>query len=568
MARTMEIKLVLSGMQQASAGMRQIADQTRDLNRTRILPRVMPADQAKTLQTPAPKFLRGPEQRLQEIAQQRASLPQVADPGKREAIGKDLDRAEFLAKRSIALHQRRMENPEESLNGPGLLELFRDLNGLIKSMVAGNPGAVIHHLARGIKLLSNTGGLNIQQKLARTNLPIPAGGSTAGPSAAAVNQAAMQAVISKMGMAGKPFGFTDPTQGMGDPAQVAGSLAPLLASLGKLGGTVLAVVAVLAVLVLAIAATVAVVKTLAGMLLSTAQALAEFHRSVLLSGGNEKSAAFLSRLGLSAQNAAGFRGGLDDPLAQATAASVGVRTGGPMPFGRMDSGKMLEDFIKAVAGIEDQSTRMRKALMVGQPELIEQIELYRRHAKTIDADSAVMGGIFDKESTQQAADFMFQLDRVGKSFQNIMFALAKPFLKDASKWLKGFADTLQQVAQFVNQHGALIKKQLIAVFVVFYNLAKWLAIIITGLLNPTAGAALHEMFRKLEEMTKKWIGAPDQNAALDANTQALQSNTTALQAGTHGGGDRARGAIPSHMRGILLEKAIAGNSLRLGAFMP
>lgn len=538
MARTMEIKLVLSGMQQASAGMRQIADQTRDLNRTRILPRVGPADADRTLRMPVPRFLKGPEQRLQEIAQQRANLPQV-EPVRRQAIAKDLDRAEFLAKRSIVLHQRRMDNPEESLNRPGLLELFGEMNGLLKAMTQGNAVGVVQQLARGIQLISNTGGLNISQKLARANLPIPAGAPTLLPT----------------GTTASP--------------QVAGAMAPMLASLGKMGAVVLAVVAVLAVLALAVAATVAAVKTFSGMLLSTAQALAEFHRSVLLSGGNEKSAAFLSQLGLGAANAQGFRGGLDDPLAQAAAASVGVRTGGPMPFGRMDSGKMLEDFIRNVAAIEDPMQRMRKALMVGQPELIEQIELYRRHSATIKADTAVTSGVFDKESTQQAADFQFQLGRVGQAFQNIMFALSKPFLKDASKWLKGFADTLQQAAVFVNQHGAMIKQQLVGVFVVFYNLVKWLTIIIGGILTMGTGTGpLMLMFAKLEELSKKWLGAPDQSSALDANTAATQANTAAMQAGTHGGGDRARGAIPAHLKGILLEKAIAGNSLRLGAFMP
>lgn len=607
MARTMEIKLVLSGMQQASAGMRQISDQTRDLNRTRILPRVMPADQAKTLQMPAPRFLKGPEQRLQEIAQQRARLPQVADPGKREAIGKDLDRAEFLAKRSIVLHQR-MDNPEESLNRPGLLELFGEMNGLLKAMTQGNPAAVVHQLARGIKLLSATGGLNIQQKLARANLPIPAnGGGLPTPTLPPVS--------------GQTAG------GAGQLGSMAARAARVFGSVAGKGG-LLAIV--LAALVVAVTAAVVVYKTFIEAIKTAADALSKFKDDTAITGGNEKSTAFLGQLGLDPKTAMGFRASLDDPTAYGAAASVGVRTGGPMPYGRMDSGKMLEQFIRGVSKIEDPMQRLRKVTAVGHPELIKQVELYRRHGKTIDKDTGLKTRLLgDKESQLAAGDFVFQLGRVQEAFGEIMTALGKPFLRDAATWTEWLADALKGLASYLNENGKAIKDTVSAFYPLFeifrripqvvanfpklpamihdafvgaiknvvsfvqkhfpvvaevfsnvfnavLGFIKGIAMAIAGVMGgPKAQADLEKQFKSAEQQFQKWLEpmlkSDSENRlakAIDENTKATQDLTVALPSGTHGGGERARGAIPSHLKGILLERAIMGNALRLGAFNP
>lgn len=120
---------------------------------------------------PQARFIKGPNQRLADIATQRGQLSGVADQAHRGRISGDLDRAERNAKRSILLDQRRRDNPEV-MQGPGLLELFGSLNSLVGNLRQGNAVGAVKELTRGIRMLGDTrpGGLNIAQKLSRAGL--------------------------------------------------------------------------------------------------------------------------------------------------------------------------------------------------------------------------------------------------------------------------------------------------------------------------------------------------------------------------------------------------------------
>lgn len=86
------------------------------------------------------RFTRGPHQRLLDLAQERADAPSISDPALRAATMKDIQRAEFLAGRSVTLQNRRNKDPN-ALGGPGLLELFTDLNKKIGGLGGGVGGA-------------------------------------------------------------------------------------------------------------------------------------------------------------------------------------------------------------------------------------------------------------------------------------------------------------------------------------------------------------------------------------------------------------------------------------------
>lgn len=107
---------------------------------------------------PAARFTRGPAQRLMDLQQQRANLPFISDPAQRQAVSQDIQRAEFLARRSIVLQARRNANPK-ALGGPGLLELFTDLNAKIGGLGgAGGAGGASRGVGGLIASLKGVGG--------------------------------------------------------------------------------------------------------------------------------------------------------------------------------------------------------------------------------------------------------------------------------------------------------------------------------------------------------------------------------------------------------------------------
>jgi hypothetical protein len=140
------------------------------------------------------RFISGPNQRLETIASQ---MPQAVLQNNVAAVA-DLERAKRLSERSIALDQRRKDDPEH-LTRPGLLELFSQMNGLLAKLSRGDlmgAGAKIIQLGGG----RNTGGgLNIQQMQA-FGLSSVAGGASGGASAGGGAAAGMLRAAGPIGM--------------------------------------------------------------------------------------------------------------------------------------------------------------------------------------------------------------------------------------------------------------------------------------------------------------------------------------------------------------------------------
>jgi hypothetical protein len=103
------------------------------------------------------RFMSGPNQQLARIAAQRVEAQAQGN----QAALRDLDILEFRAKRAKVLGERRLAGGAGALNGPGLLDLFGDLNSAIGGLRSGGFSGALH----GITLLRGAeGGLNIQQK--------------------------------------------------------------------------------------------------------------------------------------------------------------------------------------------------------------------------------------------------------------------------------------------------------------------------------------------------------------------------------------------------------------------
>lgn len=103
------------------------------------------------------RFISGPNQRLETIA---AQMPQAVLQNNVAAVA-DLERAKRLAERSIALDQRRKDDPEH-LSRPGLLELFSQMNNLLGKLSRGDVAGSIITLGR-MSGRNVGGGVNIQQ---------------------------------------------------------------------------------------------------------------------------------------------------------------------------------------------------------------------------------------------------------------------------------------------------------------------------------------------------------------------------------------------------------------------
>lgn len=107
------------------------------------------------------RFAGGPNQRLMQIAEQRGRLDQIADPGLRAAVEKDLAIQEFRAQRSLALHDRATKR---GVDAPGLLELLGkvaggDGGGVLKSLggILGGGGGAAAAGAGGAGVLGALG---------------------------------------------------------------------------------------------------------------------------------------------------------------------------------------------------------------------------------------------------------------------------------------------------------------------------------------------------------------------------------------------------------------------------
>jgi len=595
MARGMEITLRLAGLQQASAGLRQYAQ---DAQAAQGAAKTLQDVQLKPPTVRGKPFLSGPEQKLLKIQEQRQRLPEVENPLERAAIGKDLDRSEFLAKRSIVLHQRRMENPEESLNRPGLLELFSDLNSLLKGIVSSRGAVdVLRNVGLGVKLLSAPGGLNIQQKVARAGInPAPVVGAAA---AQAVTQ-----VTGKFNAAALAAGHAGIARQLqqGAPPRVAAQAAQATQGLavatadttGAMEGLLSVVSAAPVPVKVALAGFIAgalAVKVLADAAVQAAQSLNSVGVAAMQSGGSAGDIARLKGLGINPEQAGSTAGNLrqrisSDPFARATAARFGI-SAIPRELRGMNEARLLE---KAIDGLRNSYKRnipiigeeraaleqLRQAQVLDLESVIALARGSDRLWKAQKRDAKVLEGIYDADSVKIAAELNAEMDRTKVLSEAWQVALGKPVLRDATNALHGFNDALRSVAAGANSLQKWGDRSVNPRTDPNNNLTPWkmfrrLALeFAANRIMPGGGAVggwINDWLNKQEQAEKKKAKPGDRETEAQRKLrEAIEALTAALPTGTHGGGPGAQSAIPSDLRGPMLDAAIAGNTLRQGGY--
>lgn len=443
---------------------------------------------------PAARFLKGPQQRLAEIAAQRQALPTVTDPKQRAQIEQDLARAEFLAQRSIKLHERRMVNPAESLNRPGLLELFGSLNDLLRSIASGNAVGAVRELAQGIKLVSDVGGLNISQKLSRTALGgigagLPGTGTSGGgasgfnPNARGVfNLSQIQAGHAQLakgaatspgslsqfvmpGSVGAKIGNSRVMSGavnlFGGVGNALGKAVPAIgkvaASAGPLGAAFVGLAAVTGGLVLVVGAVALGIHLFSEGLKHAIADLVSFRGALTQSGGSPGSVAQLTAFGIAPDQVAGmgqaFRdrtaAGGGDVYGQIGRARLGLNPtmGGPM--GNPDTAADLVQAIEGLRKISDRGERLRVARMTGTEGLLgaagTSTGVFREMRQDAGVSASIRG---DKQTGQAAADLQANAGRLFSNLGAMVTAWMKPFTAP----LSAFVGNLATLARFGAQH--------------------------------------------------------------------------------------------------------------------
>lgn len=441
---------------------------------------------------PAARFIKGPEQRLAEIAAQRQALPTITDPRQRARIEADLARAEFLAQRSIKLHERRMVNPAESLNRPGLLELFGELNSLVKHLATGNVVGVVKDLALGIKLVSDVGGLNVTQKVARSVignvgaglLGTGGGGATgfnpnargvfslsqvqAGHAQIAKGAATSPGNLSQFVLPGSTTarignsrvlsGAVNAFSGIGRAVgQAVPAIGKVAASAGPLGAAFVGLAAVTGGLVLVVGAVALGLHLFTEGLKHAVEDLITFRAAMTQSGGNASSVAQLAAFGLAPDQIAGlgqsFRertaAGSGDVFGQIGRARLGMTPTLGGPLGNPDTAGDLVRAIEGLRAISSPTERLRVARMTGTESLLgaagASVSVFREMRQDAGVSASIRG---DQQAGQDASDLAANGKRLFANLGAAVTAWMKPFIAP----LSAFVGNLATLARFGAQH--------------------------------------------------------------------------------------------------------------------
>lgn len=184
------------------------------------------------------QFASGPNQQLAEAMQQLEAAKVANNP----LAVRDAARSIRLKERAIALDDRRKGDPDH-LTRPGLLELFSDLNNLMRNFRSGNLGAGAHTLA-SLMGRNEGGGINMQQLLGqggligaqnRTAVQAAGGARLMALAANPITIAAGAAAVQIMAMAAASRMAASALTAIGSPSAAAGASPGEVAALRALG---------------------------------------------------------------------------------------------------------------------------------------------------------------------------------------------------------------------------------------------------------------------------------------------------------------------------------------------
>lgn len=293
----------------------------------------------------------------------------------------------------------------------------------------------------------------------------------------------------------------------------------------------------------------AAVKTLADITTAAAERLQDLARVSTETGGTMREVAQLQALGVGGAQGAQLANSLrerlaSDPRALLGSAQLGMAPSPNILTGSQDNARVLRDHLLALRQVRNAEEQLRLARMLGLESALDLLRVSDRAFAAQLRDADTQARIADPQATQQARDFGAEISRIGQTAQMVGNALGKPFL-EAGTVIAGFiADNLLVLAENLNTFAPVFK------------------FVIDTLMLP---------LRMVADLTR-FLTAGDHNQDLrdaqDANTKALQANTAAIREGQFGPGSRGRNAVPGELRGQMLQHAIAGNTMRLGAFAP
>ena len=259
---------------------------------------------------------------------------------------------------------------------------------------------------------------------------------------------------------------------------------------------------------------------------NAAQAITEFRDSMIISGGTGKETGVMGSIGdfAGVKDMASAARTLADKLGTDGAAQAFGRQAGITdysgPFSKLDKATAL---LKAIEHIRSRSISDEEAKRFARAEGLESFlktrdaseEIYKNMMKSGEK----LGALMTPENAKLAANLAAENTRLSNETE-----AAK--LKVEMKLIAGWT--------------YLVGK-----------LADW-----------------YEFVNKI--LDKIGFGADDKNkphtSALDRNTKANEDNTQALKSGIFGGGERARGAIPSAWGGANFKNWGTGEAAKLGAF--
>lgn len=519
------------------------------------------------------RFLRGPNQRIAEIEAQRKLVPEIEDDDERMRVTKDLDRAERLAIRSTILDQQRVDKPELQ-TGPGLLELFGDLNQLLRGAARGDVGGTLNrvrNLGFNIQHIlppeEQPGGLNVLQRLGNAERSRLGLGSAENAGFAIPNGRGSLGDFNLPGSAASSIGNSKALSWLGNfgvgiqrAVPALGKVAALSGPLGAVtvGAGALALGAGVAAggLFLAFKATEAFITNLN----AASGRLRSFGAASFLSGGSASDVARLGAMGLPGSEIPGMAAGLrerlgSDPLAMGLGAQLGVGAQSARPFGATNEAALLVKTLDALRASEQkaipvmgrlraQEETLRRARILGIETAVELTRVSNSVWASMKRDAEIRARIFDEPTQQAARDYEANLKRIGEAQDNLGTATAKPFLKDWGEALGRVADGVNTVADSVGRFPEVSRA------------------IIGALVLPIG--IIDSAIRGLNALLGNAEANQQTDNATDAHTKAMLEHAKALRAGMTGGGQRASTAVPDRLRGWYADQAAQGQRMRYG----
>lgn len=510
-------------------------------------------------------YLQGPNQRLLKIQEQMA---RAAQEGNQAAL-EDLKILEFRARRSKELGERRLAQGDAALKGPGLLDLFQDLNGLLKSMGKGDLGGIFRGGANLLGEQLGGGGKNIEQKL-------------------------LGGLLGAGGAGGGAGGAAEATAGLAEAATGATTaVASLEAAAGPAGWALIALEAAGVLLMAEFALVATGLKAFYDGVTSTARTLHELNAAARVAGGSPHEVAALSALGLSPGGAASLGAQLrqavtvgGDPAAMLAAARLGLGPQMPQAFGgSQNNADLMLRFLERldrVAGPEQ--TRLARALRMEDVLPMMDVSPFVKQGRraAVETGDAIRGNAGPLDANDLTASVALASAALG----HLGDALSSSAMRPIAEGISMFAAETEHLARAIAAHpeiGQFLGNSIEGVFKLAGAIEHVVANNLDGLAQLQKGFlgfvevsyhAIEMAYNNVKGLSPAGALMPglpslkfDHHAnAMDRHAEAMKQHSGWMRDTINGGGARVRGALPGGWRGQMLQDQLRQQKIVLGAF--